>query len=596
MKTLLKSLAVFVTAAMIITMLPFAVYAAETKSSDVGASSGTSGDCTWTLGDSGELVISGSGRMYNYSLRSPAPWGTDVTSVVIESGVTQIGSYAFYDCVDLTSIVVSDTVMNITTNAFYGCVSLASISVDPDNPTFDSRDNCNAIINSGNNTLIRGCETTVIPQSVTSIGSGAFRDSVGLTNITIPEGVTEIGWDVFWGCSEIEEIAIPAAVASIGGGSFRGCSSMTGITVDPDNTVYDSRNDCNAIIQTSTNTLIVGCENTVMPPDVESIYEYAFAGSPGLTEIEFGDSLTEIGFHAFENCTGLSEVTIPNSVTTIGTGAFSGCTGITELTLGNGIGSIGYYAFEGCTGLAGVVIPSSFTRLNNYEFAGCTGLKDIVIPASVTTFFYTAFYNCSGIESITVDEDNPVYDSRGGCNAVIETATSILIMGCKNTVIPDTVIKITDYAFDGCTGLTDIRIPRSVRIIDNFAFYRCTSLTSITVPESVTSIGRYAFGYDFGTDDYVKIPDFSIRGVRGSDAQRYANAAANGFMFIEIKFGDANLDGTIDVGDVTAIQRQLAEYENVDDAFNADVDRDDKITISDVTIIQRYLAEFITEL
>ena len=189
-----------------------------------------------------------------------------------------------------------------------------------------------------------------------------------------------------------------------------------------------------------------------------------------ISAVVIGNDVTSIGSQAFYNCYNLTNVTIPNSVITIGTEAFRGCTGLTSITIGNGVTSIGYSAFE-----------------------GCDGLTNIEIPASVTSIVNSAFHYCRGLTSIVVDEENSVYDSREGCNAIIETATNALVLGCKNTIIPNSVTVINDYAFSGCDGLTEITIPNSVTSIGGYAFLGCTGLTEITIPNSVTSIGGYAF-------------------------------------------------------------------------------------------------------
>ncbi|MBR5062667.1 MAG: leucine-rich repeat domain-containing protein [Prevotella sp.] len=134
----------------------------------------------------------------------------------------------------------------------------------------------------------------------------------------------------------------------------------------------------------------------------------------------------------------------------------------------------------------------SVTSIEEGAFWYCTGLTSITIPNSVT-YMDNAFYNCSGLISMRVEQGNPVYDSRGNCNAIIKTKDNELIAGCKKTVIPNSVMSIGGAAFAGCSGLTSITIPPCVTSIGYGAFEGCSGLISISIPNSVMSIGSGAF-------------------------------------------------------------------------------------------------------
>jgi len=182
---------------------------------------------------------------------------------------------------------------------------------------------------------------------------------------------------------------------------------LTSIIVASGNTKYDSRDNCNAIIETSSNRLIAGCKNTIIPNSVTSIGQIAFYGCTGLTSIEIPNSVTRIGDEAFFGCSGLTSITIPNRVTSIGEGAFSDCSGLTSITIPNSVTSIGDETFFGCSGLTSITIPNSVTSIGNYAFYRCSALTSIEIPNSVTSIGSYAFYDCSGLTSITCEAITP---------------------------------------------------------------------------------------------------------------------------------------------------------------------------------------------
>ena len=348
----------------------------------------------------------------------------------IKENTRLIADYAFEGCSKLTAITIPNSVTSIGNSPFGYRSSLTSVVVESGNATYDSRENCNAIIETATNTLIAGCQNTVIPNSVTSIGvgafygcskltaitipnsvmsignsafssctsltsitipnsvtsigNGAFNNCYSLTSVTIPNNVTSIGVGAFYNCSSLTSITIPNSVTSIGDGAFGLCESLTSIVVESGNATYDSRENCNAIIETATNTLIAGCQNTVIP-----------------------NSVTSIGVNAFEFCHSLTSVIIPNSVTSIGDGAFYECTSLTSIT-----------------------IPNSMTSIGNSAFAYCSRLTAITIPESVTSIGNNAFYYCSKLTSITCEAETPPTLGSDAFYAVSKSIPVYVPCGC----------------------------------------------------------------------------------------------------------------------------------------------------------------------
>ena len=240
--------------------------------------------------------------------------------VVIPTTVKKIADEAFAE-LEIETVKIPDSVTSIGEEAFYNCTNLTSIT---------------------------------IPNSVTSIGEKAFSECSSLTSITIPDSVISIGKNAFSYCSELTSITIGDSVTSIGYGAFFRCRSLTSIVVEENNSKYDSRDNCNAIIEKSSNTLIFGFKNTTIP-----------------------DSVTSIGDGAFDDCSSLTSITIPDSVTSIGNWAFFICSSLTSITIGNSVTSIGTNAFHSCIGLTSITIPYSVTSIGDGAFFGCISLTSI---------------------------------------------------------------------------------------------------------------------------------------------------------------------------------------------------------------------------
>ena len=216
-----------------------------------------------------------------------------------------------------------------------------------------------------------------------------------MTSIKIPNSVTKINERSFASCSGLTSIEIPNSVTSIYYNAFFDCSGLESIIVESGNSVYDSRDNCNAIVETATNSLLSGCKNTTIPNSVTDISYYAFRGCTGLTAVEIPNSVTSIGQYAFDGCSGLTSVVIPNSVTSIGENAFDRCSGLTSVVIPNSVTSIANSIFYDCSGLTSIEIPNSVTSTGNYTFIGCTALTTIIIRATKAPSVYEGTFGNS---------------------------------------------------------------------------------------------------------------------------------------------------------------------------------------------------------
>lgn len=378
--------------------------------------------------------------------------------------VTQIGSWAFDNCIGITGVVIPDSVTTIGDSAFRNCTGLTSVT---------------------------------IPDSVTSLGQGAFADCTGLTAVTIGSGITTLGTYLFDDCTGLVDVAIPVSVTYIDG-AFSGCYNLkrvyyAGTREQWDNIVLAEGEDnlplmeariyCNTVgIPDEANRVpeclyyqvvdgqvtITYCDPSasgqlVIPAVIEDcpvnqIGEYAFQNCTDLTGITIPASVTTIFDYAFDNCTSLTAITIPDGVTTIPNCAFRYCYALTDVDFGSGLTTIGSNAFLYCSSLNNVILPDSVTTISDFAFCGCSNLQKLDLGSGITTIGYNAFGYCSGLKGIT---------------------------------LPESVTTICDYAFSN-SGLTDIHIPDSVTSIGARAFYG-TNLRSVTIPDSITEIGEYVF-------------------------------------------------------------------------------------------------------
>lgn len=312
----------------------------------------------------GPVIINDS-VLYNYK-------GDIIGSYVVPNSILYITDRALDSKSSLTSITLGSGVTNIGKNVFNNCSNLSSIVVDSNNVTYDSRDNCNAIIKTASNTLIAGCKNTVIHISVTVIGESAFNGCTGLTSITIPDGVTIIGNGAFRNCSNLTTVALPNSIRSTGPISFQG---------SPISTVSINNVECLCNIKCdSRSNMWTNNDNTEVR---------VYINGEELTDVAIPYGVTEInsGFHGLKY---IKSVVIPDSVTTINDYAFKDCKGILTVTIGSGITSIRQYAFERCISLQSFTIKTTIPPTVSKGYLDSTNDCPIYVPPSSVNAYKTA--------------------------------------------------------------------------------------------------------------------------------------------------------------------------------------------------------------
>ena len=258
--------------------------------------------------DLGEAtIVEGEGSTANELPQSAFNTTFALESIILPKNLTAIGAYAFQDS-GIKELVLPKTVTALGNDIFYYARNLESLSVEAGNTMFDSRDNCNAIIETATNTLRIGCKNTVIPETVTAIGQMAFSGKPGLKEVNLPNSITSLGWAAFWADIDLTKVRLSAGITDLAESPFGGCDRITSFEIDPNNPKYDSRDNCNAIIETATNTLIQGFSTTKIPEGVKIIASAAFRSMSTLTEIEIPASVEKIEAEAFLYCNQMTKV------------------------------------------------------------------------------------------------------------------------------------------------------------------------------------------------------------------------------------------------------------------------------------------------
>ena len=457
----------------------------------------------------------------------------NLTSIIIPNSVKDIGEWAFAGCSLLSSIDIPNSVISIGNIAFAACLSLGYISIPESVICLNGNSFCDwdgeleclsanfiyeddVLFNKDKSEIIsfrnQEIESYIIPDSVTSIGDGAFGCCSSLSSLFIPNSVTSIGDGAFEGCSSLSSLVIPDCVVNIKGNPFcywKGkLECLSASFIYEDNVLFNM--DKSKLISYRNQE----AKSFIIPNGVMSIEKYAFSGCSSLISISVPKSVTSIGDGAFDGCSSLSSIAISDSITSISAWTFDGCKSLRSLIIPDSVTSIGNEAFRGCSSLCSLVIPDSVTSIGDGAFDGCSSLRSLVIPDCVTSIRDGAFDGCSSLRSLVIPDSvvnikgNPfcywkgkleclsasfIYEDNVLFNMDKSKLISFRNQEAKSFIIPDGVKSIGKYAFVDCYSLVSISIPNSVKNIGDGAFDGCSSLSNLVIPNSVTSIGAWAF-------------------------------------------------------------------------------------------------------
>ena len=381
----------------------------------------------------------------------------NLKSIILPKTLKKIGMYAFFGCQKLKSITIPDSVEEIREAAFGGtgitsifipenvntigaclfidCISLTSVEVSPYNKEYDSRDNCNAVIEKKTNKLLSSSINSIIPSGVKIIGFNSYYRST-IRNLSIPEGVEIIEEGAIRCCYDLETVYIPSSVSYIGLSNFEDCDNLRTIVVDTNNNTYDSRDNCNAIIETATNELIAGSNYTVIPRSVTSIGDNAFIYRRYITTLELHEGLTSIGNGSFQGASSLTTLIIPSTLTEIGYAAFNDCCNLTSIIVSPD--NPKYYSTNNTlmerdtytlllTNSEGI-IPEETRIIGNHLLMSRYHITNITLPSLISSIGHAAFMSCSSLESIVIPKsvteiDSQAFDQCYKLNKVYYTGT-----------------------------------------------------------------------------------------------------------------------------------------------------------------------------
>ena len=387
----------------------------------------------------------------------------------IPSGTRFILENAFYKSHYLSSITIPNTVISVGKGAFCDCRSLVNINFESES-------------------------------QLKSIEDSAFGGCYSIKQISLPEGIEEIGSEAFSGCSKLESIILPNSLKYVGTCVFYNCKNLG---YNEYNGGYYLGNENNPLLVLA--SISKNFDGANISNSTKFILEF-FCGNENIYNLAWPENMPVIKDFEFQDCINLTAIRIPNSVTSIGDYAFYNCSSLKEITIPDSVTSIGDYAFYNCSGLTYINIPKSVTSIGEDAF----NLQNNSAYNPTNIFYNGTIEDWCNI-SFNNKASNPLYYAKYfkmlNENNEYHKVTEV--------IIPDSITDIGNYQFYGFEDIINIEIPDSVTSIGDYAFYNCSSLKEITIPDSVTSIGDYAF-CNCESLTHINIPE-SVKSI-GKDA------------------------------------------------------------------------------
>ena len=421
------------------------------------------------------------------------PFLVEIPSEINGSKVTELAEKAFAGNAEIEGVLLPETIQTIGSGAFEDCGNLRVIAFCGDTPSFEE-------------SLAKGSEKLT---EIDILEKWDFYALAELLEKDLGENAAaNITFQSFETVASLEEAFAaqnqpePEESESIqdDAGTQTGQGYVTYTTGEDDGTGDATVVASGTCGENLTWTLDAEGLLTITGSGAMAGYNYElvpwYSERERITQVSLPEGLTRIGYDAFRGCSSLTSIMIPDGVTSIGGFAFYECSSLTNITIPDGVTSIDEFTFCECSSLTGITIPDSVTSIGDAAFWGCSGLTSITIPDGVTSIGDYAFYKCSSLTSITIPDGvtSIGYATFQGCSSL----TSI--------TMPNNMTSIGERVFDGCSSLTSITIPDGVTSIGARTFYECSNITSISIPDSVTSIGDYAF-YKCSSLTSITIPD-----------------------------------------------------------------------------------------